>query len=457
MPLTKLLIVTPHYPPKRLGGTELHARKIATWYAARNVAVSVICVEDVFHGEHNSVSIMHDRFEDVTIHRLNLTYSGGSRLDRDFYYHRDIQQYIEDLVVAESFDLINLISGYLVTGSAISAARASNTPIAVTLTDYWFVCPRINLIRSNDEPCGGPFDALDCTRCLLSESRRYRLPEKYLGHLGDLVWQGIASFDPIKSRLPLLQDVMIRQSTLVDLLNSADVVILPTNSLRRRLLRAGVKDSFAICRHGIDHEHLGVQSKIKKSDPTILRFGYLGQVLFSKGVDLLVEAFKKLTQNCDEVSLDIFGSLENQPKFVSELRKQLATTNFVGLWGRYEPLDVAEILSKMDILVVPSRWPEIGPLVLLEALATKTPVIAARVGNMPELIQHGVNGLLFEPNSVEDLYRQMQSLVEDPHLLSKLVNGIEAVRTSDQEMMELDDLFNRVICSARLVDQASFN
>lgn len=435
----------------------MHARKIAAWYAARNVAVSVICVEEVFHAERNSVSIVHDTFEDVTIHRLNLTYSGESRLDLDSYYHRGIQQYIEDLIVAESFDLVNLISGYLVTGSAISAARASNTPIAVTLTDYWFVCPRINLIRSNNEPCGGPFDALDCTRCLLSESRRYRLPEKYLGRFGDLLWRGVATFEPVKSRLPFLQDVITRQTTLVDLLNTADVVILPTNSLRRRLLRAGVKDSFAICRHGVDHEHLSIRSKIKKSDPTLLRFGYLGQVLFSKGVDLLVEAFQKLTQNCSEVSLDIFGSLENQPKYVSELRKQLATTNSVGLWGRYEPLDVVKILSKIDVLVVPSRWPEIGPLVLLEALAAKTPVIAARVGNIPELIQHGVNGLLFEPDSVEDLYRQMQSLVEDPNLLSNLVNGIEAVRTSNQEMMELDELFNRVIRSARLADQASFN
>jgi glycosyltransferase involved in cell wall biosynthesis len=114
------------------------------------------------------------------------------------------------------------------------------------------------------------------------------------------------------------------------------------------------------------------------------------------------------------------------------------------LHGRYEPTQVGELLRDIDVLVVPSRWPEIGPFVILEAFAAKTPVIAARMGNMPELVDHNVNGLLFEPDSASDLQAHMRRFLEEPDLYERLRAGIPAVRTQDQEVAEIFDIYAQI-------------
>jgi len=71
-------------------------------------------------------------------------------------------------------------------------------------------------------------------------------------------------------------------------------------------------------------------------------------------------------------------------------------------------------------LVVPSRWFEGCPLVILEAMAHGLPVIASRIGGLPELVDEGVTGLLFEPGNQDDLARAMDRLWAEPELCSTM-------------------------------------
>ena len=80
-------------------------------------------------------------------------------------------------------------------------------------------------------------------------------------------------------------------------------------------------------------------------------------------------------------------------------------------------------------------------MIITEALATRTPVIVSNLGGMAERIRHGVNGLVFEVGSVESLTRQLQGLLEDPRLLPRLKEGIEPVRTFDNEMTQLVEIY----------------
>ncbi len=60
---------------------------------------------------------------------------------------------------------MHLIGGYLITAGVIAAARAAGVPAIVTLTDFWFLCPRITLVRSDGCLCTVPEDPLACVRC----------------------------------------------------------------------------------------------------------------------------------------------------------------------------------------------------------------------------------------------------------------------------------------------------
>jgi glycosyltransferase involved in cell wall biosynthesis len=118
-------------------------------------------------------------------------------------------------------------------------------------------------------------------------------------------------------------------------------------------------------------------------------------------------------------------------------------------WRRvYAAKRVWEVLAGLDAVVVPSRWYENSPNVILEAQAAHVPVVASDLGGMAELIQHGVNGLLFKVNDAPDLERQLARLMEEPGLIERLRANAPAVKTLDQDMTELLDVYHQILAQA---------
>ena len=103
------------------------------------------------------------------------------------------------------------------------------------------------------------------------------------------------------------------------------------------------------------------------------------------------------------------------------------------------------ILANIDILVVPSIWYDNAPLVIQEAFASHTPVIATNLGGMAEQVHHEVNGLLFERGDVEDLSRQIYRICIDHFLLDRLIEGIPSVKTIEEEVSELESVYQNLV------------
>jgi glycosyltransferase involved in cell wall biosynthesis len=85
-------------------------------------------------------------------------------------------------------------------------------------------------------------------------------------------------------------------------------------------------------------------------------------------------------------------------------------------------------------LVVPSMWFEGCPLVVSEAMSHGLPVIASRIGGLPEFVEDGVTGLLFEPGNVAELAEQIRTLWENPDLCRRL--GEAGRRKAEREYNE---------------------
>jgi glycosyltransferase involved in cell wall biosynthesis len=103
--------------------------------------------------------------------------------------------------------------------------------------------------------------------------------------------------------------------------------------------------------------------------------------------------------------------------------RTLATDYDVQFRGTFPKESMAGVLQDIDLLVIPSRWYENSPLVLLNALATHTPVLVSNVSGMTEFVQEGINGRVFERGSVDDLFKQLEDMVTYPeknlYLLAK--------------------------------------
>lgn len=109
--------------------------------------------------------------------------------------------------------------------------------------------------------------------------------------------------------------------------------------------------------------------------------------------------------------------------------------------GEFNHQEVANIFKEIDVLVAPSIWQENSPLVIQEAFLSKTPVIASRIGGIPELIKDKENGLLFEPGNPDDLYDKMNILINDPHLIKRLKDGIIPPKSIQENALEIEELY----------------
>jgi glycosyltransferase involved in cell wall biosynthesis len=135
---------------------------------------------------------------------------------------------------------------------------------------------------------------------------------------------------------------------------------------------------------------------------------YYGRLSPEKGVLTLLKAFQKLRTN---VPLKIIG--EGPERSVLETYKNQNCMKNVTFLGYQSGKQLIESLANSMFVVVPSEWYENSPLTIYESFALGKPVIGARIGGIPEFIQDGVNGYLFQSGNVNELASKMETLLED--------------------------------------------
>lgn len=179
-------------------------------------------------------------------------------------------------------------------------------------------------------------------------------------------------------------------------------------------------------------------------DPTSLRpdrhsparLLYVGRLSPEKGIPVLLRAFAKL-EGRNELRLAGSGfQLEELESLASELGIR-DRVQFLGNvdWGG--PL--FELMRDSDILILPSHTEGLG-LVLLEAMSQGLPVVASRVGGIPEIVHHEITGLLFPPGDADALSAALTRLIDDAPLRNRLrTNALELARanTLDEQLCKM--------------------
>jgi len=150
--------------------------------------------------------------------------------------------------------------------------------------------------------------------------------------------------------------------------------------------------------------------------PTV---GYLARIDRAKGLHTLVDAFIELRRlpGCEDARLKIAGYLgPDKQRYLAEQETRLQEHGageayvFVGELTRAEKI---AYLKSVDVLSVPTQWPDPKGLYVLEALAAGTPVVQPRHGAFPEILEATGGGPLFEPGDAADLARQLNTLLMD--------------------------------------------
>ena len=428
-----LVLAVHHFPPRYAGGAERQARQMAVSLQARGHAVRVICVDDVERGPASGVAWTDELLDEgVAVRRLSFDRRAIPDPARWEYDNPWIESHVRAFLRERPTDVLHLISGYLLSGSVLSAAAAAGVPTVVSPMDFWFFCPRITMLRSNGRISTFPVEAATCAQCLGEERRRFR-------------WLGRAAPGPMRTfwrrQSGAIGRVQARQAFLRKALRHASAVVCNSQFLQSAFQGWGVDARrLRLVRQGCDFAPAAPASANGKDGH--LRLGYVGQVAPHKGVHVLVEAVRRLPSI--HIQAEVYGDLTRFPSYVRDLQRRIGSDTRVSLAGARAPEQMAQVLSGLDALVVPSLWYENSPNVILEAFARRIPVLASDLGGMAELVQADVNGLLFEPGNPDQLAGHLQRLLDEPGLLEKLRKGIGPVKSVAEEIDELEAIYAAV-------------
>lgn len=170
--------------------------------------------------------------------------------------------------------------------------------------------------------------------------------------------------------------------------------------------------------------HCGIEpekTKLRQHSGSGRNILFVGRLDHVKGLPLLFEAFSVLIPDDPALHLHIVGDGPQRQDLQSmAIKKQLM--NHITFHGYKSQTELRELFQKADVFVM-SSFAEGIPVVLMEAMAFGTPVVAPRITGIPELIDDGVNGLLTIPGNIESLVSCIETLLKDASLRNRFATN----------------------------------
>jgi len=366
----KILMCSNMYPPNFVGGAELIMHCHAKTLKRLGHDVFVFAGDPYIEGERHSVR--RDEFEGIEVHRVRLTHEDYSP---DFvnFSHRQVEGHFDALLRNLRPDVVHFHNIIGLSVGLIGIARSRGIRTALTVHDHWGFCFKNTAVRNNGAFCR---DYAACRECM--------------PFISDGGGRGI----PIRMR----NDFVAMQ------LQKADVLISPSRYLAEAYIQAGIpRDKMRVIPNGIDVKRF---SDIRKrpSDGKV-RFSYIGHLGPHKGIHVLLEAVRLV--GCEK---PILVNLVGGGEIESSLRQEVQAAGLsrcVRFIGKISNDLIETVYRETDVLVLPSIWPENQPVTITEAMASGMPVIASRAGGIPELVDDGKTGFLFDIGNARALARLM--------------------------------------------------
>jgi len=447
-----ILLITHFLPPSHTAGTEQYTLALGGALKSKGYNVTILCAEDWDHGAKYWNGVTNETLDGVPVVRIHLNWLKARNPNRILYESKPVERWLDRFLVANKFDVVDVVSAYSLGVGVLRSVKRANIPLVLTLTDYWFLCPSLQLLRSDGELCDGNTTPMQCESCLMANSNIYQrvmhipLPELVKEQFWDTISHANL-FTRQRGLRGMLLNMSDRKAVMKEAFSLPDIVISPSKIVQTMFAKNMDRHVEHLPHY---HDLTWLADYHETNGSNVIRIGYLGQIQKIKGVHLLIDAFIKAGIET-QARLDIWGNYLSDPQYVHELRGLMGNNLSIFLRGKYDREQLSRIMSELDIVVVPSIWYENAPLVIQEAFATKTPVITTNLGGMSEAVTHEVNGLLFERNDFNDLARQLRRVVDEDGLLEGLKNGISPVRGFDDESLELEAVYERLIAEKQRI------
>jgi glycosyltransferase involved in cell wall biosynthesis len=340
-----------------------------------------------------------------TASAVNAIWSQRSRAD----LRSAIRQFRPDIVhVHNTFAILS--------PSVYGACKSEGVPVVQTLHNFRFFCPAALFLRDG-KPCE------ECIDRSLLQSVRHRC------------YRGSAAATATLATMLALHRAIGTYS------RDIDRYIVLTAFAREKALKGGIAE-----------HKLVVKPNFVPNPPVPGRgeggyVAYVGRLLEGKGAETLVEAWRHLSY----VRLKIVGDGALRARLETIARSENLNIEFVGTQDRAA---VLSMIADATLLVAPSEWYEGFPMVIAEAFACGTPVLASRIGSLEELVDEQFTGRKFNAGDPNDLAKVVREMLADKAGLCEMRSNarafFETYLTEEQNYEQLMRIYSSLIGSCRI-------
>ncbi len=447
----KVLLVVHQFFPEFAAGTEVLSLSVARELVARGHTVRVLT-------GHPAATLLRDdqrcdsyEFEGLHVDRFHHDYRPMGQQSSAVelgYDNRLAAALLRRILGGFRPDVLHFFHFNRLGTGLIDEAVAAGVPAFFTPTDFWAICPTARLSFEDGRPCTGPSaHAGNCVLHFAQTAQAVRSPA--LGWLARHVPVALADAGSrwtVQGRLPPypkqgeVRAMAQRLNRNITRLNRLTRILAPTTFMRDTLLHKGVQaDKLAECSYGIDLPEGAATTPARAARPRglALRVGFIGTLAPHKGAHVLVDAVRQMGQQGVAVELSIYGKPDEFPDYVQSLHVAAGQHAFIRFCGTFANERIGAVLADMDVLVVPSLWPENTPLVLHSAQAARCPVVASDFPGISAVVEHGRNGLLFTPGNANALVDALMLLTTEHALLPHLSAQTRAPKSARQYVDDL--------------------
>ena len=441
--------------PRHQAGSELYAFELCRALAPRH-HVTVLCADFDPSRAHGQVNWrLHDGLPVVEI--VN---NWNCRVFEDTYRPPLVGARIAQVLRAVQPEVVHVHNLLNLSFDLPAMARAMGVPVVATLHDYTLVCPSggQRLHRAEAHVCR-EIDTGRCVRCFRASTQHEQIAFGALASItgvpGPLRQAALA----LSRRLPALagrvrraarhaapfpiaaSDVDDRLAAARQLFDEVDLFVAPSPSIASEFGQLGIPASRI---RVSDYGFVPLNRAPRAAAGRPLRIGYVGSLVWHKGVHVLIDAVRGLPG--DAYELKIFGDPAVAGDYSAELRALAdgLPIRFMGAFGRER---TAEVYAQIDVLAVPSLWLENSPLVIHEAFMAGIPVVGARIGGIADLVEDGRNGLLYDPAAPDALRAALHGLIEHPARLAALARMTPPVKTIADDAREWEVTYASLVAA----------
>lgn len=258
----------------------------------------------------------------------------------------------------------------------LAELRAAAVPVVLTLHDYWLFCPRGQMFHHRGERCETASIGR-CGECLQATFPSWLRPDNRDGEVARVHANALAT------------------------LAAPHLLVVPSRRAIAPFVELGVNpDRFVVVENGVDTERL-LQLPPAPPHTGPLRLGYLGTIMPSKGLHVLLEALLRLPPGT--ATLRIHGNVvpyHGDESYSNRCFTRLQPGAGVSYAGPYGLDELPALLADIDVLAAPALWHEAFGLTVREALAAGRPVLVSQVGGLQDAVRDGEQGLVLPPGDV---------------------------------------------------------